>query len=452
MSNDRDQTWIDLHDKKAIQFMEGWWGGQNDPLYAIASSGGNYAWVFEDAIANLEADLAKVKKSGKKYKLGKGTFTKAEIDELKYIRDALADALEGARGEGDMDEFTYAYFETALWSSNDESDPETGGDPLDQNYGIGDFAPEARKDMITDAKDFQKRFGHLIESAGGDWGQAGHDFWLTRNGHGAGFWDGDWPEPQATELTNASKQYGECNLYVGDDGLIYTYECGRPPRARAAAPRRQALKQRAPRRAFRIGQDVEMISNPSNMGHVVGFDPDGSVMVQWTNPPGGAVSGVSPDNLRGLPPGFAERAQASSRYPKPPRPAPGPFVTPRAGAVGAPRSPVVADFNTFVDLVTHAADQLGATHVAIELVGGTGQAGPGTLLFFPRGGQYPYEEARVRRKAGYWHAEGPGSRTGISQLPSSAVPIENWLAARGQRRAAAEPPRHRRRAPRRQRR
>lgn len=20
----------------------------------------------------------------------------------------------------------------------------------------------------------------------------GHDFWLTRNGHGAGFWDGDW--------------------------------------------------------------------------------------------------------------------------------------------------------------------------------------------------------------------------------------------------------------------
>lgn len=63
---------------------------------------------------------------------------------------------------------------------------------------------------------------------------------------------------------------------------------------------------RARGRAFRIGQDVEMISNPSNMGHIVGFDPDGSVMVRWTNPPGGAISGVSPDNLRGLPPGFAE--------------------------------------------------------------------------------------------------------------------------------------------------
>jgi hypothetical protein len=27
----------------------------------------------------------------------------------------------------------------------------------------------------------------------GDFAQLGHDFWLTRNGHGAGFWDGDWP-------------------------------------------------------------------------------------------------------------------------------------------------------------------------------------------------------------------------------------------------------------------
>lgn len=24
-----------------------------------------------------------------------------------------------------------------------------------------------------------------------DWSQAGHDLWLTRNGHGAGFWDRD---------------------------------------------------------------------------------------------------------------------------------------------------------------------------------------------------------------------------------------------------------------------
>jgi len=51
--------------------------------------------------------------------------------------------------------------------------------------------------------------------------QAAHDFWLTRNGHGAGFWDGDWPEPAASRLTALSKQFGQCDPYLGDDGQIY---------------------------------------------------------------------------------------------------------------------------------------------------------------------------------------------------------------------------------------
>ena len=38
---------------------------------------------------------------------------------------------------------------------------------------------------------------------------AGHDFWLTRNGHGAGFWDGDWQEPAAAALTAAAHAFGE---------------------------------------------------------------------------------------------------------------------------------------------------------------------------------------------------------------------------------------------------
>jgi hypothetical protein len=60
---------------------------------------------------------------------------------------------------------------------------------------------------------------------------------------------------------------------------------------------------------------VAMISNPTNMGHVVGFDPDGSVMVQWHG--GKVVTGVSPANLRGLPPGYAGRRMESARTPAP---------------------------------------------------------------------------------------------------------------------------------------
>lgn len=50
---------------------------------------------------------------------------------------------------------------------------------------------------------------------------AAHDFWLTRNGHGAGFWDGDWIEPAATKLAKAAEAFGESYAYLGDDGLIY---------------------------------------------------------------------------------------------------------------------------------------------------------------------------------------------------------------------------------------
>ena len=92
----RDESWVTLYDYEALKLMPGWTGGQDDPLYAISSSGGaNYAWVFQDAIANLDADIARVKKIGRnEYQLGNGTFTKKEIDELHTIRDALVMTLD----------------------------------------------------------------------------------------------------------------------------------------------------------------------------------------------------------------------------------------------------------------------------------------------------------------------------------------------------------------------
>lgn len=50
---------------------------------------------------------------------------------------------------------------------------------------------------------------------------AGHDLWFTRNGHGSGFWDGDWREPYATKLTDISETMGESSLYLGDDGFVH---------------------------------------------------------------------------------------------------------------------------------------------------------------------------------------------------------------------------------------
>ena len=116
-----------------------------------------------------------------------------------------------------MDRFTTAYVEAALWSSTDNSD-DRGGDPLDANYGLEDIAPESLACILADCEAFQRDHADDIS---GDVERAGHDFWLTRNHHGAGFWDGDWDDEVGERLTEASHAYGSLDLYVGDDGLIY---------------------------------------------------------------------------------------------------------------------------------------------------------------------------------------------------------------------------------------
>lgn len=119
------------------------------------------------------------------------------------------------------DAFTKAYVEAALWSSTDDNEV-----PLDRDHCIEDIAPSTLARIVAECDSFQSVNDALIteENTSSRYGaseQAGHDFWLTRNGHGCGFWDGDWEEPAATQLDEASKAAGECYLYVGDDGLIY---------------------------------------------------------------------------------------------------------------------------------------------------------------------------------------------------------------------------------------
>ena len=120
----------------------------------------------------------------------------------------------------DLDAFTRAYIECALWASSDDSD-EHGGEPLDRNHGLADIAPEALQRMIDDCRAFQEAIGALLEKyrdAGCEMADAGHDFWLTRNRHGAGFWDRGLKE-LGRQLTDAAHAFGECWLYVGDDGI-----------------------------------------------------------------------------------------------------------------------------------------------------------------------------------------------------------------------------------------
>ena len=118
-----------------------------------------------------------------------------------------------------MDAFTQGYIDAALWSSTDDD-----GEPLDEDYGIEDISPDTLRDMEADCADFQESNEELLSEAydlGEDDARAGHDFWLTRNGHGAGFWDRGLGKV-GDELTDAAKAYGGQDLYVGDDDFIYS--------------------------------------------------------------------------------------------------------------------------------------------------------------------------------------------------------------------------------------
>ena len=123
-----------------------------------------------------------------------------------------------------MDNFTKGYIEAALWSSNDDN-----GDPLDSNYTIDNLAPQTLVKITHDCFKFQQEneWDLLIayeKYPDNEWTneeQAGHDFWLTRNGHGCGFWDrgiGDVGD----RLTNICRKWGVFDIYVGDNGEIYS--------------------------------------------------------------------------------------------------------------------------------------------------------------------------------------------------------------------------------------
>lgn len=112
-----------------------------------------------------------------------------------------------------MHSFMYSYLEAAIIFT----DVGENG-LLEDYYTFDDLSPETLSKIREDCWVFRTV---NADDIGTNYEQAGYDFWLTRNGHGAGFWDGDWPEPAASRLTDAARKFGEFSLYVGDDGKIH---------------------------------------------------------------------------------------------------------------------------------------------------------------------------------------------------------------------------------------
>lgn len=110
--------------------------------------------------------------------------------------------------------FFAGYQEAALFSSCDDHD-----NPLEKNYSIADFSVETTEKMKSDCRKFVYLGWDILNDL--DALQTGRDFWFNRNGHGCGFWDGDYTTIVGEKLDKLSKEFGSSDLYVGDDGLLY---------------------------------------------------------------------------------------------------------------------------------------------------------------------------------------------------------------------------------------
>jgi hypothetical protein len=128
----------------------------------------------------------------------------------------------------EIDAMVQGYLATELWAGTVMSieDPDIDQSDIDWEnesphldnlgYDIECFSAKALQTAKDECDAFYMANEHLLD--GCDLETVGHDFMLTRNGHGAGFWDGDYEH--GDELTNASKPYGETYIYVDAKGEV----------------------------------------------------------------------------------------------------------------------------------------------------------------------------------------------------------------------------------------
>lgn len=122
--------------------------------------------------------------------------------------------------------FIDAYCAAALWSSQDTHPTTQEIVSLDDfEWAEGEESNRAQEcdEFIAYSLalilEYVEKADHSPAHDG--WELAGHDFWLTRNGHGVGFWDRGLGE-LGDKLTEAAKTFGEVNLYLGDDELVHS--------------------------------------------------------------------------------------------------------------------------------------------------------------------------------------------------------------------------------------
>ena len=158
--------------------------------------------------------------------------------------------------DDDVNEIMKGYLDAALWTEEENlkemvrGDDDEYGDYLNdedgeseeeikflqilrQKLGYGDIKSFTKEHINDDSiikayLDVKKFLTNSGEEAVNDMirnnglFRLGMDIWLTRNGHGSGFFDHSYDyDDSEKNLTQNAKNLGGVDLYVGDDGILY---------------------------------------------------------------------------------------------------------------------------------------------------------------------------------------------------------------------------------------
>lgn len=131
---------------------------------------------------------------------------------IQYIRD---DGNAIRHWRDDWKAFLFAYRRALAWSESDGAH---------ESLEEFDFGAEALAETRAHVWNFIAQTGESLERAASadeySWASAGHDFALTRNGHGAGFWDRDELDSVADardHLDAVAVEFGPVHAWIDND-------------------------------------------------------------------------------------------------------------------------------------------------------------------------------------------------------------------------------------------
>lgn len=155
----------------------------------------------------------------------------------KLDNASVAQAVEWAQAHVDhrqahpLDAMAIGYIKAAIFTTMDDNDR-----PLDRRFSTDSVGPDVRAAAKEACDAFRDENKVLVAQALAqpDYSEArlGNDFWMTRNGHGTGFWDRDElaVTPPASEigkgatlgdaLAEMANQAKPVDLVLGDDGAL----------------------------------------------------------------------------------------------------------------------------------------------------------------------------------------------------------------------------------------